>query len=221
MALGEQYQNNGKLFFLKVVTQDADKKKLDAPVFQVTHKEDGKYVIADNTNAVSGFISKIEIKEGEWEGNKYQTVSVTLRDNVKDEAYIVDFKMNMMNRSIFNALLNSDLSKEIKIGLYMSKKGYPAASVRQGENLINWKYSLDEIPAPEEVKFKGKVQRDYTATDEFFVNKLKELGASLGKAPVSTVQKSKEVKEVKSKKVDKVVEPDLGDELVSEEDIPF
>lgn len=205
--LGNNNQNNGKLFVMKVVTHDAEKKKLDHPTFEVREKnEENKWVITKNVPAVSGRLSKVTVKEGEWEGDKFYTVSTLIKDDEAEESYLVDFKFNLMNRSVFNSLLNIDTTKDIKIGLYMSKKGYPAASVRQGDDMINWKYSLDEQPKAEEITFKGKTMRDYSAVDNFFVNELKEFGASLGSAPAVISTKSTPVAEksvIKKEKVSK------------------
>lgn len=180
MSLGNNNDNNGKLFVLKVKTTDENKKNLANPVFQVLEKnEENKWVITNTVPSVSGRLSKVDVKESVWEGDTYYTVSALVKDDAAEESYLVDFKMNLMNRSIFNSLLNIDKSKDIKIGLYTSKKGYPAGSVRQGENLIDWKYSLDQVPKADEIEFKGKVMRDYTAVDSFFITKLREFGASL------------------------------------------
>lgn len=212
MALGNKNQENtGELYVLKVKTTDENKKPLASPVFEVLEKnENNKWEITDTTPSVSGVISRVDVKEGEWEGNKFHTVSVLFKDHVENESYLCDFKMNMMNRSIFNSLLNADLSKDVKIGLYTSKKGYPSASVRQGEELINWKYSLDEVPAPEEVKFKGKIQRDYTETDNFFVEKLRELSARVAgnsAPPTNSAAPTKPIKVKKAKSpVDEVID---------------
>ena len=47
--LGNNNQNNGKLFVMKVVTHDAEKKKLDHPTFEVREKnEENKWVITKN-----------------------------------------------------------------------------------------------------------------------------------------------------------------------------
>lgn len=227
MSLGNQNQNTGKLFVLKVVTHDAEKKKLDHPTFEVKEKNDqGQWVITKNVPAVSGRLAKVTVKEGEWEGDKFYTVSTLIKDDTAEESYLVDFKFNLMNRSVFNSLLNIDTTKDIKIGLYTSKKGYPAASVRQGDEMINWKYSLDEQPKAEEITFKGKTMRDYTATDTFFVNKLREFGASLGSthapAPVSQPESKSTPSKPKKEKVVKkqeLVEAPAGGDLPDEGDL--
>lgn len=227
--LGNKNQNTGKLFVLKPKTQDADKKKLDTPVFEVREKnETGQWVISKTVSFVSGLLTRADIKENDWEGTKYFTVSLYFKDSAEDEMYLTEWRLGMLSRAVFNSLLNADLSKEVKIGLYTSKKGYPSASVRQGEDLINWKYSLDEVPAPEEVKFKGKIQRDYTETDNFFVEKLRELSARLAgnssSAPAApVVAKSADKPAVKKapKKAAPVEDEVIGDLETPDDDVPF
>lgn len=199
MSLGNQNQNTGKLYVLKPKTVDADKKKLDQPTFEVREKnESGQWVITNHVASVSGLLTRADVKENDWEGTKYFTVSLYFKDLVEDEMYLTEWKLGMLSRSVFNSLLSADLTKEVKIGLYQSKKGYPSASVRQGDDLIHWKYALTEVPVPEEITFKGKTMRDYTATDDFFVEKLRELSARLGNSGVASEPSSKQVPAKKS-----------------------
>lgn len=205
----DNQQNNGKLFVLKPKTHDIDKKKLDHPVFEVSEKnEQNKWTVTNTVPSVSGRLSKLEIKEWDWEGEKNYTASLLIKDDEAAESYLVDFKVgNMMNRAIINSLLNINTEESIKIGLYTSKKGYPSGSVRQGENLIDWKFGFEDQPKPEEITFKGKVQRDYTEVDRFFVEKLKELAARINGAPAPAAEKPKKVAKV-NKKVDTLTEKD-------------
>lgn len=207
--------NNGTLYVLKVKVTDENKKKLDHPVFEVkTKNETGQWVITNTVPSVSGRVSKLDIKENDWEGEKYYTASLLLKDDEVEESYLVDLKVaNMMNRSIFNSLLNIDVSLPIKLGLYTSKKGYPTGSVRQGENLIDWKFSLQDQPKAEEIQFKGKVMRDYSAVDKFFVDKLREFSASLGGAPEAQ-SKPASTKAKAAPKKKEVVKDDLKLETV-------
>ena len=126
---------------------------------------------------VSGDLVKVEHKTSEWEGTIFDNVSLTLQDSAKNETYLIDFKLNMLTRSLLNSLFNLTAFQDVKLGLYTGKKDYPAIGVRQAGELVKWKYSLDEIPVAEEVTFKGRVMRDYSLVDSFYVEKIKELAA--------------------------------------------
>jgi len=224
MSLGQDNQNNGKLFILKITTKGVDGKEVP-PAFSVSEKnqETGKWAVTGSVSSVSGELSRIDIKDNEWEGQHYNTVSLYFKDSVLDETYLVDTKVNMLSRSIFNSLLNLENYDEVKLGLYLNKKGYAAVAVRSHGDMVNWKYSLDEQPKPEEVKFKGKIQRDYTEVDSFFIEKLRDLAGRLGEtaAPVKkeTFAKSPEASDPRPKvKKKEVVKDEALDSVTSSED---
>jgi hypothetical protein len=176
MALKNSGGNsNSTLYILKIKTKDATGKVVD-PFFQVSAKEDGKWVVTEDTfKSVSGKLTKVETRVGEYEGEQILSANIWLKDG--DEAYLVDLKYTMLSRSIINSLLNlEDFDQEIEISLYTNKKGYASASVRAGGQLVDWKFGLDELPKPEKVKFKGKEMSDFTKVDSFFQEEIKSLG---------------------------------------------
>jgi len=204
--LGQDNQNNGKLMVLKVATHDLDKKKLDHPVFKVLEKNDkSQWVETGTVPSVAGRLAKLDVKSFDWEGETFYTASLLIKDDAAEESYLVDFKVgNLMNKGILNSLLNIDTEKDIKIGLYTSKGGFPSGSVRQSEEMVRWKFDKTELPEVQETTFKGRVMRDYSLVEKFFVEKLKEFGAKLtsGEVPAKSatpVEKSKAKKEVVKK----------------------
>jgi hypothetical protein len=212
--LGNDNQNdNNKLLILKLIVQDAQKHKID-PTFEIREKIEGKWVVTGTNASVSGDLTRIEIKENNWEGNVYHTVSLTLKDSVLGETYLVDTKLNMLSRSLYNSLLNLEEYTDLKIGLYTSKKDFASVALRQKGNMVNWKFSLSEIPAPIEVSFKNKIQRDFTPTDDFFIEKLRELSVKLtvtGAEPASKPAAPKAKSAPKKKEVIKEKEDVDGD----------
>lgn len=179
MALGN---NTGKsltpVIVLKVVDKDKDKKKV-LPYFSVSRKVDGKYVLqAEQYNRVSGTLSRIDVLEKEWKGDKYNTVSLFLKDG--DETYLVDLRFNMASRSLFNGLASLENYDGISITVYENKTGYQTFGLWQNDKMVKWKYKLDELPVPDSVTFKGKVQHDYSKVDDFFVKVLQEISGKLG-----------------------------------------
>jgi len=209
MAIGEKYnKNTGKLFIFKIKTTDENKKKLESPIFEIREKnEQGQWVITQTNSVVSGDLVKTEVKEGEFEGQKTYNINLHLKDNEVDETYILDLKLNMLTRGLLNSILNIPETNDLKISLYTGKNEYPATALRVKGQLVKWKYSVDDLPKPEEVKFKGKIQRDYSAVDDFFIEKIKAFGGNLNKSNSKT--------ENKSKKSTKKVEKDL-DEIEGE-----
>lgn len=210
--------DNSKLFILKPRTQNKEKEKVE-PYFEVNAKnEQGKWVEVDAVPGVEGNLTRLDVKEGEYEGQKTYNVSVFLKDPDGSQTFLVDLKLNMLSRGLLNSILNLSKYEDVKFGLYTGKNGYPNVSVRQHGELTKWKYSLDEMPKPEEVKFKGKIQRDYSAVDEFFVTKLKEFGETLSQSNFVKSPVKEKVKKVEAE-ASQPVDPDLdGAEL---DDVPF
>lgn len=186
MALGNNGsgKSTGPLFILKVVDKDKDKKKVP-PHFSITKKVNGKYEVQSETvNRVSGNLFKIDIKEQEWKGDKYNTISIYIKDG--EEAYIVDLRFNMPSRSLFNGLASLESYDGIAITVYENKTGYTSFGLWQNDKMVKWKFKLDELPQPEAVTFKGKQMHDYSKVDDFFVNILKEISGKLGGSQATT-----------------------------------
>lgn len=178
MALGNSGNNTGTLYILKIVDKDKDKKKV-SPYFSITKKVDGKWLLQeDKVNRVSGNLSKIEIKEQEWKGDKYNTVSLYLRDG--DESYLIDLRFNLPSRSLFNSFASLESYENLSVTVYENKSGYTALGLWQGDKMAKWKYKLDELPVPDAVTFKGKEMHDYSKVDEFFAKVLQEIAGKLG-----------------------------------------
>jgi hypothetical protein len=178
MALGGTSNQTGKLFILKFTTKDKDKKNCPAHFSVLEKGSDGKYNQVDTVTRVSGNLFKVDVKDAEWQGDKYKVISLYLKDG--EEAYLLDFRMTLPARSLFNSLLSLERYDGLAITAYDGKNGYPAIGLWQDDKMVKWKYKLDELPAPETVKFKGKEMNDYTKVDDFFAGELQTLAAKLG-----------------------------------------
>jgi hypothetical protein len=167
MALGKRTNENLNFLILKVKSKDADGKQVP-PYFQVTKKVDGNWVVQEEepTN-VSGQIVKVEKAVTKFNNEEIPRINLYLRDG--EDLYLLELRYTMLSRSILNSLLSlEDISKTVEISLYVNKKSYASVFVQAGGKPLSWKFSLDEQPKPEVVKFKGKEQRDFTAVDNFF-----------------------------------------------------
>lgn len=180
MSLGKQARtNNLKAYSLKVKIKD-----LPAPQYEVSKREGDKYVVLPEPEKdVSGNIVSVEAKEWVHNNTPIRSYTVTLQDN--DEIYFVNFSLgNNLGRSLANSLLSLADKKQfddVSIGLYNTKpkteggRSYAAAALRQGGEIVKWKFGLDQLPKPDEVTFKGQIQRDYSKSELFFLEQLKEL----------------------------------------------
>jgi hypothetical protein len=173
--LGNKNEKTGTLLILKPVSKiNGESVK---PFFEVSSKDavTNKWVPStDNSiNSISGSIFKIEAVEEEYKGDKYFRVKAIIKD--KDEAYLVPFRMNIATRSLLNSFFNLESFENISIRYYLSKAGYDSYYVTQNDEKVTWKFESSELPSPEEISFKGKIIRDFTKIDLFFVDQIKIL----------------------------------------------
>lgn len=183
--LGNNNQSNNKLFILKIKTKDAEKKDIP-PVFAISEKVDDKWQQTKENKDVCGDLVKIETEKREWEGNEYDTIKVYLEDKEVQETYLLDLRQNLLSRNIFNTLLGLKDYSNVSISLYENKKGdktYPAVSVKQAGARTEWKFKLEDLPKIKKVKVGKKEVTDSTELDQFFIEKLNELGEALKKQP--------------------------------------
>lgn len=191
MALGHDNQNNGKLYILKIRTQDEQKQSIP-PIFDVLEKnENKKWDVTAHETQVAGNLTKIELEKRDnpkVEGEQYDVIKIYLNDNEKNETYLLDLRFNLLSRSLFNSLANLTDFSDLKISLYESKKGektYPAISLRQKDEMVRWKHTLDSLPDVEEIKDKkgNLVKRDYNDLNDFYLAELTELAAKVSGVP--------------------------------------
>lgn len=227
--LGSNKTNN-KVYFLKITTKDKDKKSV-APHFAVSEKVGDKWEVTKEVKDVSGNLTGVTIEKKTWEEQEYDVIKFALEDTDTQETYVLDLRQNLLARSIFNSFLNLKTFNNIEVGLY-TKKGegsYPAVSVKQNGERVSWAYELDQLPKIEKVKVGKKEVVDSTELDEFFINKLKELGARVKNGPKAETPKAEAApaKKAKAKAANKPLdisndssdEPDAGEP--AGDDIPF
>lgn len=195
MALGKRGNSNLNLTILKIKVKDSELKPVD-PFFQITRKVDGEWVnLPDRETFVSGKLVKLANKTTKYKDEDIHQVEAHLLDG--EDLFVLDLKFTMLNRSVINSLLSvTDFETPVEISLYTSKKGFPSAAVRQNDELVSWKFNLDDQPKPITVMFKGKEQRDYSPIDNFFIEKVGEFQlspAKAGKSEVASADKPEDI----------------------------
>jgi hypothetical protein len=178
MALGKKYNDNLELIILKIKSKDEDGKNCE-PYFQITKKVNGNWEPQPEKEVtVSGRIVKVQRRVSKFNDEEIARVDLMLKDG--NQAFLIELRYTLLGRNIFNSLLSlENADSEVELSLYTNKKGYPAASLRADGELLRWKYSLEELPEPNVVVFKGKEQRDFTPVDNFFDEKLAEWSKNL------------------------------------------
>lgn len=183
--LGKTNQSNSKLIVLKPVSKLKTGEKVK-PFFQISSKENNAWSVSEDQSIsqVTGDLVKVEASEEEYQGDKYFRVKLYLKDG--GEVYLIPFRLNIATRGLLNSLFSLESFEDISISYYESKAGYDVFSATQGGSRVSWKYELSELPKPDEVILRGKVLRDYTALDNFYLEKLEELAGRVSAASGST-----------------------------------
>ena len=173
--LGNKNEKSGTLLILKPISKvNGESVK---PFFEISSKNvaENKWVPSTDTsiNSISGSLFKIEAVEEEYKGDKYFRVKAIIKDG--DEAYLIPFRMNIATRSLLNSFFHLESFENLSIRYYLSKSGYDSYYVTQNDEKVTWKFESSELPSPEEITFKGKIIRDFTKIDMFFVEQIKVL----------------------------------------------
>jgi hypothetical protein len=190
MAFGTGRGNsNLKAYAFRIVTQK-DKIDLDKPHFDVSVKEDGKWVVKPDlqSDRVSGNLIGVEPKATVWGKKTIRSVNVTLQD--KDEIYFVTVPYSILGRNVMNSLLSLTSFENVSINLYQGKpktqgaKTYANASIWQGETMIKGKFTKEEQPAVPVIELNGAPTRNFNDLDRFYDKHLVELNAEIKKKGV-------------------------------------
>lgn len=242
MALGRT-NNNGpttNLVFLRDVSSKSEKAeeykgKTGVPYFQISRKIDGEWKADGKEDTFSGTLLSVGVEKRYKEDDEKQkelidkygnswVLKIEVGDPDAGETYVWKTKFTISSRTVINSLLGVELGQQIQISTGKKKSGYDSFFIRKitngkpEEKTIPWTYELDEVPKAAETTFKGKVMRDYTEVDDFYVEKIKEKFGN-SRAPMPEVKAKSSVSSKKSKTED---EPDVSDEeSESHDEIPF
>lgn len=214
------------------------KGKVGDPFFQISRKIDGSWAPDGRENVFSGTLLSVSTEKRYKEddekdkekiaqfGNPW-VLKVEVADPDVAETYIWKTGLTIASRTAVNSLLGVNLGDEVQISIGKKKSGYDSFFVRRvtngkpDEKTVPWTYSLDDVPKAAETTFKGKIMRDYTEVDDFYVDKIKEkFGDSRAPMPVAkkTEKSEKAVKTSKSQEYEHdVTEEESG----SDDVIPF
>lgn len=193
---GQKYEKTDNLFFFSPTSKGVDKQKV-APHFTIA-KVIGEKIekLEETATEITGTLVRIDVKDREYNGVVNKEAKLYLKDAAANEMYVLSTSFRMDSRSLFNGLVNLQVNDPITISIYENKKGYSAYSLKQNGVRVDWKFTLDDLPQPTTVSFKGKNMSDYSIVDEFFAKELQELSDRLfGKREPAKTEKAKEVED--------------------------
>ena len=166
--------------------------------------KEGKTITAMHYPGISGHIADLQVKVTEYQGKKFKSLEVLLRD--ADEKLQLSIPYNSSHlRSFYLMLLNVDLSIPVTftLGKNKDKNKVVLYMAQEGVN-VKWKYTKDYVYAPGEEKLpewkqvvvRGEEVWDNTEEIQFLekkvapiVKRLREEGAAkaAAKAPEQSI----------------------------------
>lgn len=193
MAYGNRTnsQSNGKLLVFKIISKGKDSSGKEVPImphqFQVSEKVGDKWTAqSEMVSNVSGNLTKIEEKQKEFNGDKYDIIQLYLSaadEQGKPETYLLDLRYSQDGRSLINSLDSLETFDNLGISLYAKKgkganaKTYSNIALRQNDDMVYGKTKLADLPKATPILDKaGKlVKNDYSDIDAFYKERVKDL----------------------------------------------
>lgn len=177
--------------------------------------------------SVSGTISNIEIKTTEYEGRKFDTMKITLDDEI--QVQMPGSMNNAQNKKIINTLMSPDcdLRKPLDFIATLDDAGYTEIFIMQGKKGIrrfSTKDNPNGVPQPTKKKLLGKDVWDWSKQDEWYFDEFHKLAEKINEF---MPPEPEEIKEEPVQDVEATVDdfPDAKkeklDEGVNPDDIPF
>lgn len=125
-----------------------------------------------NWNELSGEITKIELKNYEYEWQTRDVFKLYIQDI--NEIYVLSSSFTSVAKNMLNALANTEAYWTVTIQLYVNKAWYNSVAVRNDNVLLKRKYEPDELNKLITVleKKNGEKINDYTDQLEFFKNQV-------------------------------------------------
>ncbi len=216
--IGKENKNDGTELVIVQDRTSEDKKK---SFFEFIQKVDGQWVVTAKDSVFSGDLKSIQhglkydisIPKQRELAEKYKNrpvIKLQLVDREANQTYLYKFNLRLATRTLINRVLALESTDGLAISIWNDREtGNEKISLKQHGKPVDWKYGLDEVPKPEELRKKNGelISRDFDEVDKFFLDKIDEFNASKKK---SHTQSEPVVKEPVATKAE-----------ISEDDIPF
>jgi hypothetical protein len=141
-------------------------------ICEVKKGADGKYFASEWFNNITGWITKLEQKEFEWEGKKSKIAVIQLTDS--EGICQIEASMSGPAYSIINSLISADLTREVEISAWIKDEKYVNASLKYADGeKCEWAISIEEQPKPVDYKKpSGEMDKDYTNVKNYWSGQL-------------------------------------------------
>lgn len=176
MGANNASRENMRFFRIVAKADKADQAGRRA-ICEVTKGADGKYVASEWFNNITGWITKLEQKEFEWEGKKSKILVIQLTDS--DGICQIESSLSGPSYSIINSLIGADLTREVEISAWIKDEKYVNAALKYADGeKCEWIIPVEDQPKPVEYKKpSGEMDKDFTNVKEFWANQFLALSS--------------------------------------------
>ena len=148
MGYGNGQENNLPTTFFKINGLKSGSTEI---FFEGKEKKGGEYVtIEAKPTTLSGHLTSVKIKEFEWKEETHKVVSLVIDD--ANSRVILEAGFSNVMIGIINTLAgNKEAIDKIQLGVYISKTGYPSASIEINGGTWednNWKFDYNKKLKP-------------------------------------------------------------------------
>lgn len=167
--MGAKNTTNKGITYLKLKAKTSETDL--TPVFAKQEKKDGSYVITETFNSVDGYLKEITSETYEYEGETKHKCKMKFQDKSGETTY-VESNFNNLLYGILNSLAGQPCGF-IDIQIWLGKerdngKRYPSAGVQNNGKKAEWKFKVEELPRPKEIKAGKKTVYDDENVIEFW-----------------------------------------------------
>jgi len=175
--MGEISSNTQSISFYKLIAKAEKGDLKTGNVIAKVEKQGDQYAVTKFLKGISGFLTKAEVREFEYEGKKQKKLILQLTDS--SGICQLEFTPTNAAAGVINCLLGADLTKEISIEAWTTKpndKGMQfvnaCAKYVGSQDSIAWAIELKDIPRPVEYKTpSGETATDSANVKNFWIEK--------------------------------------------------
>lgn len=177
--MGEVSQNTQNIGFYKLIAK-AEKADLKNNIaIAKIEKVGDEYQTTKWLKGLSGYLTKVEIREFEYEKKLQKKICLQLSD--KSGICQLEFTLNGAAYGVLNCLLDADFTKEILVEAWITKANdagarFVNAAVKYNgdDKSIPWYFSIDQLPKPQVFDLPSGKVNDFTNVKEFWLTQVKE-----------------------------------------------
>lgn len=173
--MGEVSQNSQNIAFYKLIAKAENTDLKNSTAIAKVEKVDDKYEATKFLKGVSGYLTKVEIKEFEYQDKKQKKICLQLSD--ASGICQLEFTLNGAGYGVLNCLIDADLTREIVIEAWVTKandqgKRFVNACAKYvgDDQSIPWHFQVKDMPVAQVITLpSGEKVTDFALVKQFWL----------------------------------------------------